>query len=86
MRNRFTVAVLVLCVGLLLPMMGYTQADLGSVSVVVKLKYDSIASYKGGMDGLEACSIAVTGGSRLDLTTPACVAYRAFLESKVDSK
>ena len=84
MRNRFTVAVLVLCVGLLLPMMGYTQADPGSVSVIAKLKYDSLASYKGGVDGLDACSIAVTGGSRLDLSTPACLAYRAFLERKVE--
>jgi hypothetical protein len=66
-------------------MMGYTQADPGSVSVIVKLEYDSIASYKGGVDGLDACSIAVTGGSRLDLSTLACVAYRAFLESKVDA-
>ena len=84
MRNRFTVAVLVLCVGLLLPMMGYTQADPGSVSVIVKLEYDSIASYKGGVDGLDACSIAVTGGRRLDLGTLACLAYRDFLEGKVD--
>jgi uncharacterized repeat protein (TIGR01451 family) len=62
---------------------GYTQVDPDRVSVIAKLKYDSLASYKGGEPGLEACSIAVTGGSRLDLSTPACVAYRAFLESKV---
>ena len=84
MRNRFTVTVLVLCIGLLLPTMGYTQVDPGSVSVIIKLEYDSIAAYKGGMDGLDACSIAVTGGSRLDLSTPACLAYRAFLERKVE--
>ncbi len=84
MRNRFTVAVLVLCVGLLLPTMGYTQVDPDRVSVVAKLTYDSAATYRGGLPGLDPCSIAVTGGTRLDLSTPACVAYRAFLESKVD--
>lgn len=44
MKNRFTVAVLVLCVGLLLPMMGYTQTDPDRVSVIAKLKYDLLAS------------------------------------------
>jgi subtilisin family serine protease len=64
--------------------MGYTQVDPGSVSVIVKLKDASIASYKGGVDGFDPCSIAVTGGSRLDLSTTACVAYRAYLGSKID--
>ncbi|MDH3793120.1 MAG: S8 family serine peptidase, partial [Rhodospirillales bacterium] len=85
MRKSFAAAVLVLCASLLLPTTGHGQADPGSVSFIVKLKDASVASYKGGADGLAPCSIAVTGGSRLDLTTPACVAYRAFLESKIDA-
>jgi subtilisin family serine protease len=85
MRNPYAIAVLVLCVSLLSPTMGYAQSDPDSVSVIAKLKYDSLASYKGGeSEAPDACSIAVTGGSRLDLTTPACVAYRDFLETKVD--
>jgi hypothetical protein len=55
-----------------------------SVSVIIKLKYASVASYRGGVEGLDACSIAESGGNRLDLDTAACVAYRAYLESKID--
>ena len=65
MRRSFSAAVLVLSVGLLLPATGYAQADPDDVSVVVKLEYDSIASYKGGRDDLEPCSIAVSALGRL---------------------
>jgi subtilisin family serine protease len=85
MRKSFAAAVLILCASLLLPTTGHGQADPGAVSFIVKLKDASVASYKGGVDGLAPCSIAVTGGNRLDLTTPACLAYRAFLESKIDA-
>lgn len=54
------------------------------VSVIVKLKDASVASYRGGVDGLDACSIEATGGNRLDLGTAACVAYLAYMESKID--
>ncbi|MHC4342256.1 MAG: S8 family serine peptidase, partial [Planctomycetota bacterium] len=84
MRSQLATAVLVLCACLALPTTGYAQADPDRVSVIAKLKYDSLASYKGGEPGLEPCSIAVTGGSRLDPSTPACLAYRAFLESKIE--
>ena len=65
-------------------MTGYAQADPDRVSVIAKLEYEAAATYRGELPDLDACSIAVTGGARLDLSTPACVAYLAFLEQKVD--
>src|SRR5689334_21390680 len=47
------------------------------VNVVVKLDYDALATYAGGVPGLAATSPAATG-RRLDLASPAAQAYRGY--------
>src|SRR5215207_3746992 len=57
------------------------RTDSAPVSVLVKLDYDSVATYSGGMAGLEATSPAVTGTS-LSEETDALRAYEAHVASK----
>ena len=47
------------------------------MNVVVKLDYDALATYAGGVPGLAATSPAATG-RRLDLASPAAQAYRGY--------
>ncbi|MET8159520.1 S8 family serine peptidase [Sphaerisporangium sp. NPDC005289] len=49
------------------------------VNVVVKLDYDSLAAYKGGVDGLKGTSPSVTGKS-LDVTSTAAKQYEKHIE------
>lgn len=49
------------------------------VNVVVKLDYDSLAGYKGGVDGLDATSPQATGKS-LDLKSTAAKEYTKYIE------
>ena len=48
------------------------------VNVMIKLDFDAVASYRGGIDGLKATSPAITGRS-LDQNKAAVSAYRGFL-------
>ncbi|MFC4532982.1 S8 family serine peptidase [Sphaerisporangium dianthi] len=50
------------------------------VTVVVKLDYDSLAAYKGGVDGLKGTSPSVTGKS-LDVNSAAAKQYQKHIES-----
>ncbi|GII86247.1 peptidase S8 [Sphaerisporangium siamense] len=49
------------------------------VNVVVKLDYDSLAAYKGGVDGLKGTSPSVTGKS-LDVKSDAAKKYEKHIE------
>ena len=49
------------------------------VSVMVKLDYDALAAYAGGIEGLPATSPSVTG-ERLDPESPAAQAYDTYVE------
>ncbi|MBE0411707.1 MAG: CHRD domain-containing protein, partial [Anaerolineales bacterium] len=49
---------------------------------VVQLSDPSLARYTGGIDGLAATSLSVTGASKLDVSAPASVAYLSYLEGK----
>lgn len=48
------------------------------VPVIIKYDYDAVASYEGGVDGLEATSPAVTG-EKLSEPSPAVDAYEGYL-------
>lgn len=48
------------------------------VPVILKYDYDAVASYEGGVDGLEATSPAVTG-EKLSEPSPAVDAYAGFI-------
>ncbi len=50
------------------------------ISVIVKFDVDALATYKGGISGLEATSPAATGASRLDVTEPRAQAYLSYLD------
>lgn len=49
---------------------------------IVRLKGAAVASYKGGIPGFEATSPAVTGANKLDASSPAVQAYRAYLQAQ----
>lgn len=49
---------------------------------IVRLEAPSIASYQGGIKGMKATSLRVTGKSKLDGKSPAVKAYRDFLSNK----
>lgn len=51
----------------------------GRYLVIVRFHEPSLASYRGGVGGLEATSPRVTGASRLDATSPASEAYLEYL-------
>ena len=53
------------------------------MNVVVKLDYDALATYAGGVPGLAPTSPAATG-RRLDLASPAAQAYRGYAVSIED--
>jgi subtilisin family serine protease len=55
------------------------RTDSALVPVMIKLDQDSLASYRGGIDGLAATSPAVTG-SALDLTSSAARSYTSYLK------
>jgi subtilisin family serine protease len=61
------------------PAQASTQKMIG---VIVKLKGDSLADYRGGVPGLGATSPAVTGASKLDTKSPASQAYLNYLSKK----
>jgi uncharacterized repeat protein (TIGR01451 family) len=48
---------------------------------LIRLADAPLASYRGGVDGLEATSPAVTGTGKLDVDAPASVAYVNYLEA-----
>ena len=49
---------------------------------IVRLSDPAMARYEGGIAGMAATSIRVTGGRFLDATRPAAVAYEQFLCDK----
>jgi len=60
-----------------------TLAKAGAkVSVIVKFDAPALASYKGGLSGLEATSPEATGAARLDTSSRAARAYQGFLAQK----
>ncbi|HEV8697144.1 MAG TPA: S8 family serine peptidase, partial [Candidatus Limnocylindrales bacterium] len=58
--------------------------DARMVDVIVKLDYDSVATYAGGIRGLAATSPKVTG-KPLSRTSRADRAYRAYIKGKEDA-
>mgnify|MGYP005846672741 CR=1 FL=1 len=52
------------------------------ISVIVKLEDEPLASYRGGIAGLAATSIEVTGAPRLDAKAPESQAYLNYLTTK----
>ncbi len=48
---------------------------------MVQLTAPALAQYKGGIAGLQPTAISVTGGSRLNVNTPAAQAYIAYLKA-----
>ncbi len=60
------------------------RTDSRSVNVVIKLDFDAVASYGGGIDGLKATSPRVTG-KPLDKTSSAEKAYRSFIGTREDA-
>src|SRR5687768_15925892 len=55
------------------------RTDSTLVPVMIKLDQDSLAAYRGGIDGLAATSPAVTG-SELNLTSGAARSYTSYLK------
>jgi len=55
------------------------------VSVVVKLRSDSLAAYKGDIAGLPATSPVVTGAPTLDVNSAASQLYLSHLEGELDA-
>ncbi|HNB52995.1 MAG TPA: S8 family serine peptidase, partial [Anaerolineales bacterium] len=49
---------------------------------IVRLQDASLASYTGGVDGLEGTSPLVTGSRYVDVSSPASTAYLAYLQGK----
>ena len=64
---------------------GATPTSGRRVSVIVKLEDDPVATYTGGLPGLDATSPRATGRARLDARSPASVGYRAHLKAKRDA-
>ncbi|MBN1656908.1 MAG: S8 family serine peptidase, partial [Anaerolineae bacterium] len=57
--------------------------DTGEAGVyIVRFEGASLASYEGGIPGLEATSPAVTGEAKLDVKSPASVAYLDYLANR----
>jgi hypothetical protein len=54
----------------------------GLAAVVVKLDYESLASYDGGIAGLPATSPAVTGDAKLDVEAPESERYLDYAEAQ----
>jgi uncharacterized repeat protein (TIGR01451 family) len=52
------------------------------ISIIVKLRDDSLAAYKGGVTGLAATSPAVTGARALDLGSTASRQYLSYLRQR----
>lgn len=52
---------------------------------IVRLQDAPLASYRGGLQGLNATSPAATSARKLDVSSPASVAYRDYLTVKQDS-
>ena len=55
------------------------------VSVIVKLKAESLAAYTGDVAGLPATNPTVTGASKLDVKAPASQLYLAYLAQQLDT-
>ena len=58
--------------------------DAGMVDVIVKLDYDSVATYAGGIRGLAATSPRVTG-RKMDRASRADKAYRGYVKGREDA-
>ena len=54
----------------------------GKVAVIVKLRNDSVASYRGGIAGLAATNPKARGQKTIDLKGKATTKYRSFLKGK----
>jgi subtilisin family serine protease len=54
----------------------------GPAVYIIQLADSPVATYTGGVDGLEATSPAATGAAKLDAKSPASLAYAAYLEGK----
>lgn len=57
------------------------RTDSAAVNVMIKLDYDSVATYNGGLKGLDATSPSVTGKA-LSERTPARHGYEAYVAGK----
>ena len=63
----------------------FTKTKDGKVAVIVKLSGESIASYKGGVNGLRATNPASRGLKTIDLKGTDTTRYRSFLKIKQDA-
>ncbi|RME49242.1 MAG: hypothetical protein D6791_01210 [Chloroflexi bacterium] len=54
------------------------------VSVIVRLDFEPLATYSGGIEGLSATNPAVTG-TRLDVEAPASQAYLDYINGRIDA-
>ena len=57
----------------------------GKVAIVVKLKNDSVAAYKGGVSGFPATNPKARGAKTIDLKGTDTARYRSFLKGKQDA-
>ena len=60
---------------------GATQGEATGLWIV-RLADRSLATYRGGVQGLRATSPAITGARQLDVSTPASAANLEYLEGK----
>jgi subtilisin family serine protease len=74
------VAVVILM--LIVPVSANSAPDEATGVYIVRLKDAPLASYRGGIAGLEATSPRVTGARKLDVNSPASVAYLDYLAQK----
>jgi hypothetical protein len=59
------------------------QGDL--VSVIVKLDFEPLATYRGGVNGYEATNPEIAGTTRLDVDSSASQAYLAYVDSQINA-
>ena len=61
------------------PRRDVVRTEDGRARYIVRLADEPLAAYRGGVDGLAATSPSATGAAKLDATSAASQAYRAFL-------
>ncbi len=64
---------------------GGTVPTTGTAVYIIKFAEPAVASYTGGVTGLDATSPQVTGARKLDVDSPASVAYHRYLSGKMDA-
>ncbi len=63
---------------------GVTPKIAGAEVYIIQFTEPALPSYRGGVPGLQATSLSVTGGTRLDANSPASIAYRNYLANQQD--